>query len=79
MATLVAQRIRGWLPGLGAALSDYAVIGVLACVVAGLYLFLPKHGDIWWMDASRHALNGAFVLDFLNQLPLRHPVEFAYA
>jgi Dolichyl-phosphate-mannose-protein mannosyltransferase len=81
MATLVAQRIRGWLPTLGATASveDGAVIGVLVCFVVGLYSLLPKHGDIWWPDASRHALNGAFVLDFLNQLPLRHPVDFAYA
>jgi hypothetical protein len=80
MATPVAQRIRGWLPGLGAIapVEDNAAIVVLVCVVAGLYSLLPKHGDIWWMDASRHALNGAFVLDFLHQLPLRHPVEFAY-
>ena len=56
-----------------------AVIGLLVCFVVGLYSLLPKHGDIWWPDASRHALNGAFVLDFLNQLPLRHPVDFAYA
>src|SRR5262249_10371674 len=80
MAIPVAQRIRRWLPEVGAGVSveDYAAFGVLACIVAGLYALLPKQGDIWWPDASRHALNGAFVLDFLHQLPLRHPVEFAY-
>src|SRR5208282_1105972 len=30
------------------------------------------------MDASRHAMNGAFILDFLHQLPLRHPIQSAY-
>src|SRR5262249_51185747 len=80
MAIPVAQRIRRWLPEVGAGVSveDYAAFGVLACIVAGLYALLPKQGDIWWPDASRHALNGAFVLDFLRQLPLQHPVEFAY-
>src|SRR5215831_12207882 len=52
-------------------------LGLLA-LVAGMYGSLPKHGDIWWSDASRNALNGAFVLDFLRAAPFRHPVEFAY-
>src|SRR6202040_1600393 len=43
-----------------------------------MYFGLPKRGDIDWPDASRHALNGAFVLDFIHQLPWRHPIEFAY-
>jgi hypothetical protein len=50
----------------------------LLTLVAGMYVSLPKHGDIWWSDASRNALNGAFVLDFLRAAPFRHPVEFAY-
>src|SRR5262249_37089058 len=37
-----------------------------------------KHGDIWWSDASRNALNGVFVFDFMREMPFRHPVEFAY-
>jgi len=80
MASPVAERTKGWLTGLVAAspVEDYTAIGLLACVVAGLYALLPKNGDIWWMDASRHAMNGAFILDFFHQLPLRHPVEFAY-
>ena len=51
---------------------------ILAAVLAWLYYRLPRQGDIWWMDAPRHALNGAFVLDFIRQLPLHHPVSFAY-
>jgi hypothetical protein len=43
-----------------------------------MYLAVPKHGDIDWPDAPRHALNGAFVLDFLKTMPVRHPVDFAY-
>src|SRR6266446_984719 len=52
-------------------------LGLLAVTVI-MYLGLPKHGDIWWSDASRNALNGAFVLDFLREAPFHHPLEFAY-
>ena len=51
---------------------------ILACLFIGLYFRLPRMGDIWWMDAPRHALNGAFVLDFIARMPFRHPVSFAY-
>ena len=51
---------------------------VLLAVIAAIYISLPKHGDIHWPDASRHALNGAFVLDFLRAVPFHHPVDFAY-
>lgn len=53
-------------------------ISILLAITLGMYFGLPKRGDIDWADASRHALNGAFVLDFIQQLPWRHPVEFAY-
>src|SRR6266404_639823 len=52
-------------------------LGLLAITVV-MYASLPKHGDIWWSDASRNALNGAFVLDFFREAPFRHPLEFAY-
>ena len=52
-------------------------LGLLAITVV-MYASLPKHGDIWWSDASRNALNGAFVLDFLREAPFHHPLEFAY-
>ncbi len=53
-------------------------IFILLAITLGMYFGLAKRGDIDWPDASRHALNGAFVLDFIEQLPWRHPVEFAY-
>jgi 4-amino-4-deoxy-L-arabinose transferase-like glycosyltransferase len=56
---------------------DAAAFAVLCGVVIALYLRLPRQGDIWWADASRHALNGAFVLDFLHAMPWRHPMDFA--
>jgi 4-amino-4-deoxy-L-arabinose transferase-like glycosyltransferase len=62
-----------------AAAFDHRIyISILLAITLGMYFGLPKHGDIDWADASRHALNGAFVLDFIQQLPWRHPVEFAY-
>jgi 4-amino-4-deoxy-L-arabinose transferase-like glycosyltransferase len=61
-----------------AAFDDRTYILILLAITLGMYLGLPKRGDIYWADASRHALNGAFVLDFIQQLPWRHPVEFAY-
>jgi 4-amino-4-deoxy-L-arabinose transferase-like glycosyltransferase len=62
---------------LGSAIGDSVAAVVLCEVAVALYLSLPRHGDIWWMDASRHALNGALVLDFLRAMPLRDPMEFA--
>jgi 4-amino-4-deoxy-L-arabinose transferase-like glycosyltransferase len=58
-------------------LAGPAALAVLAAVAAALYWHLPRNGDIWWPDASRHALNGAFVLDFLHAMPVRHPTEWA--
>jgi 4-amino-4-deoxy-L-arabinose transferase-like glycosyltransferase len=62
-----------WCP----ATSDAVAAAIVAGVAIALYLRLVRHGDIWWMDASRHALNGAFVLDFLRAVPLSHPMDFA--
>lgn len=65
---------------LQAALSSRPVfffLGLLAITIV-MYANLPKHGDIWWSDASRNALNGAFVFDFLREAPFHHPIEFAY-
>lgn len=61
-----------------AAFDDRTYIFILLAITMGMYFDLPRRGDIDWPDASRHALNGAFVLDFIQQLPWRHPIEFAY-
>jgi len=58
--------------------AEPVAIVVLAGLLVWLYFRLPRMGDIWWADAPRHALNGAFVLDFIRQMPLHHPVAFAY-
>ncbi len=61
-----------------AAFDHRTYIFILLAITLGMYFGLAKRGDIDWPDASRHALNGAFVLDFVQQLPWRHPIEFAY-
>ena len=60
------------------AIHEWVCFSILAVIVLGMYLALPKHGDIDWPDAPRHALNGAFVLDFAKQMPWRDPIAFAY-
>lgn len=56
---------------------DALAVCCLAGLAVVLYLLLPGAGDIWWMDASRHALNGAFVLDFCRTMPWHDPLGFA--
>ncbi len=57
---------RRWAP--------YAVL----LVASGILLATsPTDGDFSWSDAPRHALNGAFVKDFVASLPWRHPVAWA--
>lgn len=48
-------------------------------VLASLALLTtaPVNGNFWWSDAPRHALNGAFVRDFLLAHPWRHPLDWA--
>jgi hypothetical protein len=28
-----------------------------------MWLSAPRHGEFWWSDSPRHALNGVFVMD----------------
>src|SRR5271154_251948 len=37
----------------------------------------PVNGDFWWSDAPRHALNGAFVKDFVAAVPWHDPKGWA--
>jgi hypothetical protein len=50
---------------------------VLLVACAGLFLTAPVHGDFWWSDAPRHALNGAFLKDFVAAFPWRDPRGWA--
>jgi Dolichyl-phosphate-mannose-protein mannosyltransferase len=48
----------------------------MAAAVA-ILMTSPTGGNFWWSDAPRHALNGAFVRDFVAAFPWRHPVDWA--
>lgn len=41
-----------------------------------LFATAPRHGEFWWSDAPRHALNGAFVKDMIAAMPA-HPSAWA--
>jgi 4-amino-4-deoxy-L-arabinose transferase-like glycosyltransferase len=60
-------RLRSALPG----------TVILACACAILLLTAPTNGDFWWFDAPSHAMNGAFIRDFVAAMPWRDPVGFA--
>lgn len=53
-----------------------ALLPIIALVV---YYFLttPTAGDFWWFDASRHAMNGVFLRDFLMEGGLLDPIGFS--
>ena len=42
-----------------------------------LWLSAPHHGEFWWSDSPRHALNGVFVKDLIKAMPWQDPVGFA--
>jgi hypothetical protein len=44
---------------------------------AALLATAPIHGDFSWSDAPRHALNGAFVKDFIAAAPWHDPKTWA--
>jgi len=51
---------------------------VLVLVVLFLFLTGAPTGDAFsWPDSPRHALNGAFVLDFVRDHPFRQPTAYA--
>lgn len=64
--------------GAYARLGERAVVAaVLVAAAVALFLTAPTDGDFWWSDAPRHALNGAFVRDFVAAMPWRHPAAWA--
>ena len=56
---------------------DVIPVLLLAAAVGALFFTSPYHADIWWSDASRHAMDGAFYRDFVRHLPLSHLKQFA--
>jgi hypothetical protein len=53
-------------------------VAAIVLLVGALLLFAtaPHHGEFWWSDAPRHALNGAFVKDMIAAMPA-HPSAWA--
>ncbi len=58
-------------------IADAAIIGLFAVVATAAFITSPTDGDFYWSDAPRHALNGLFVKDFLTDLPLSEPRQYA--
>jgi Dolichyl-phosphate-mannose-protein mannosyltransferase len=57
---------------------DRAVVVVIFIAAnAALFATAPVNGDFWWSDAPRHALNGAFVRDFVAAAPWHDPKTWA--
>jgi hypothetical protein len=50
---------------------------VLGLAVLLLFLSAPYKADIWWSDASRHAMDGVFYRDLFRTLPLGHMKQYA--
>ena len=50
--------------------------GIFAAGALLLFLTAPHEGEFWWSDAPRHALNGAFIKDFIAAMPA-HPTVWA--
>jgi uncharacterized membrane protein len=50
---------------------------VLVAATLALLATAPDHGDFWLSDAPRHALNGAFVKDFIEAAPWHDPKTWA--
>lgn len=66
--------------GFRQALARYAQplwLMLLLAAVGLLFATAPQDGDFWWSDAPRHALNGVFLLDLFQTLPLDDPAGFA--
>jgi 4-amino-4-deoxy-L-arabinose transferase-like glycosyltransferase len=78
MAT-AAARFRQAITALTAAAGRRSWPDLLILLVASVALTAtaPVNGDFWWQDAPRHALNGAFVMDFLKAMPWTDPTAWA--
>lgn len=59
--------------------ADALALAVLALGCAAVFLTAPTGGEFAWSESPRNALNGAFVLDLLREMPLRDPVGWAAA
>jgi Dolichyl-phosphate-mannose-protein mannosyltransferase len=57
---------------------DRALVAIIFIAANAILLATaPANGDFWWSDAPRHALNGAFVKDFIAAMPWHDPKAWA--
>jgi len=76
--TLVSEDPR--VSALSAALNRWALlVGVitLVCVMACRHIHLGEFD--YYVDEAQHAVTGLFVADAMRDMPLSHPVQYAYA
>lgn len=59
--------------------ADALALAVLSLACLVVFLTAPTGGEFTWSESPRNALNGAFVLDLLRDMPLRNPTEWATA
>lgn len=67
----------GPLPSARDRLERAAIASVLVAAAAALFATAPAQGDFSWSDAPRHALNGAFIKDFIEAAPWHDPRSWA--
>ena len=72
LAFLAAVPLMEWVSRIG-------VLAIFIAAATALFLTSPTSLDFWWQDAPRHALNGAFILDFVSAMPWHDPYRWAMA
>lgn len=78
MSTLDARADPALVAKPRGAILEHATASAAFIVGAGLlWLSSPHHGEFWWSDAPRHALNGVFIRDLFAAFPWRDPAGFA--
>ena len=52
---------------------------IICFVIAILFVTgAPMDGGSSWSDSPRHALNGAFIMDMLKDMPTSNPIGYAH-
>jgi hypothetical protein len=72
----VRRRGRGRGRGVAAGVTNAVAAAVFLLGAVLLFVTAPHHGEFWWSDAPRHALNGVFVKDLIATMPA-HPGAWA--
>ena len=62
---------------LAAYIRRFGPVLCLATVAAAQFLTADRAGNFWWFDSPSHALNGAFLYDYLKSGQIGAPLNFA--